>query len=425
MILILSFLLFIVTGAGLQRGTQGLLDFKVLYYGAKCLVHHCDPYNVSDLTRFFVQSGGELPTDPPIIRHVVTTYVYLPTAFLVTAPFSLLPWGVSHVLWTTLTTLCFCLGAYLVWAVSPQDAPVLSALLIGLVVAGSEVIFGGGNAVGFAVSLCAIAACCFYQERFAIAGVACLATSLLLKPQDAGLVWLYFLLAGGLYRKRALQTLALTAVLTAGSVAWVSHVAPNWLHEQEATFTALSTHGEMDDPGPGSTIDRTPGMVIDLQSVISIYRNEPKFYNTLAYLMAAILLLPWVVKTVCSKRNYGNTWIALAAISALSMLVTYHKPYDAKLLILSVPACVMLWMGGGRIGRAALAVNLLAFLVTADVPLAILVIATTRMRFGASGFLNKSLQVLVTRPASIALFLMAVFYLWVYWKRPNASEEAA
>jgi len=32
------------------------------------------------------------------------------------------------------------------------------------------------------------------------------------------------------------------------------------------------------------------------------------------------------------------------------MLVTYHRPFDAKLLLLAVPACAMLWAEGGRIG---------------------------------------------------------------------------
>ena len=423
-ILLVSIVIFVVMGRSLQRNSpQGLLDFKVLYYGASCLVHHCDPYEVGDLTHFFLKSGGNLPTDPPIVQHVVTSYVYLPTAFLITVPFSLLPWGVSHVLWTALTVFFFGLSAFLVWAVCPRDAPVMSAVLIGFVVAGSEIVFAGGNAVGFAVSLCAIAAWSFYREKCAAAGVLFLTISLLLKPQDAGLVWLYFLLAGGSYRKRALQTLALTAVLTLGSVLWVTHLVPGWLHEQRDAFTALSTHGEMDDPGPGSTIDRTPGMVIDLQAVISIFHNEPSVYDPIAYLMAGLFLLPWSVKTLGSRRSYEDTWLALAAVSAISMLVAYHKPYDAKLLILSVPACVMLWMSGDRKGRIALAITAITFILSADVPLAIIVILSRNTQFG-TGIFDKLLRVLVTRPATIALIVMACFYLWMFLERTNSRLEA-
>ena len=52
-----------------------------------------------------------------------------------------------------------------------------------------------------------VAVWCFIRERFVPAGILCLAVSLAVKPQDAGLVWLYFLLVGGVYPKRALQTL--------------------------------------------------------------------------------------------------------------------------------------------------------------------------------------------------------------------------
>jgi len=44
------------------------------------------------------------------------------------------------------------------------------------------------------------------------AGILCFAISLAVKPHVAGMVLLYFLLANARYRKRALQTLAVTAL---------------------------------------------------------------------------------------------------------------------------------------------------------------------------------------------------------------------
>ena len=57
-----------------------------------------------------------------------------------------------------------------------------------------------GNALGLVISLCLIAVWCIVEERFAAGGVLCLAVCLMIKPHDAALVWLYFLLAGGTYR---------------------------------------------------------------------------------------------------------------------------------------------------------------------------------------------------------------------------------
>jgi len=56
----------------------------------------------------------------------------------------------------------------------------------------------------------------------------CLVVSLALKPHDAALIWLFFLLAGGTYRKRALQTLALFLVFAVPTVLWVTWLSPHW-----------------------------------------------------------------------------------------------------------------------------------------------------------------------------------------------------
>ena len=98
-----------------------------------------------------------------------------------------------------------------------------------------------GNTAGLVVGLSVIAAWCFLRERFVFAGILSMAVSLAMKPHDAGLIWLYFFLAGGVLRKRALQTLAVTAVLAVPAILWISHVAPHWpseLHANLATITA-------------------------------------------------------------------------------------------------------------------------------------------------------------------------------------------
>ena len=401
-----------------------MLDFKVLYYGARCLTHHCDPYNVNELQRFFQADGGEHPSDPPVIRHVVTWYVYLPTTFLFTSPFAMLPWGSAHVLWTIITVGSFGFAAFLIWSLS-EDAPIISGWLIGFLLAGSEAIFAGGNAVGIVVGLSAIAVWCFIQDRFAWAGVICLAVSLVIKPHDAGLLWLYFLLAGGAYRKRALQTLAITAVLSLTAIVWVSQISPHWLRELNSNFTTISTHGDMNDPGPGSTVDRTPGMVIDLQAAVSVFRDDPRVYNPVSYLICGVLLLLWSLTSLRSQPSRSNTWLALAAVVPLTMLVTYHKPYDASLVLLTIPACVALWTEGGPIGTFALSVTSIAVVFTSDLTRASFVILTANLHPDTELWFGKILAVLITRPVSVVFLIMAVFYVWIYVRRTIPQQTPA
>jgi hypothetical protein len=99
------------------------------------------------------------------------------------------------------------------------------------------------------------------------------------------------------------------------------------------------------------------------------------------------------------------------------MLVTYHRPYDAKLLMLAIPACAILWNEGGPIRWIALAVNTAGIVLTGDIPLAILGIFANKLHVGTAGIYGKMLTVLLMRPASLILLAMGMFYLWVYVRR--------
>jgi hypothetical protein len=364
--------------------------------------------------------GGERSSETISARQAVTLYVNVPTTFLFIAPFAMLSWGPAHLLWFILTAGVFILAALLMLNLAASYEPGVSLFLICVLLANCESIFGAGNTAGIVVGLCVIAVWCFIQERFVLAGVACLAVSLAIKPHDAGLVWLYFLLAGGVYRKRALQCLLITAVLGLSAFLWVSHVAPHWMQDWRSNLSAISVRGGINEPGPNSLTGRSAAMVIDLQAAVSIFRDDPRVYNPASYLACGALLLVWSVGTLRSRFSQPRAWLALAAVTTLTMLVTYHRPWDAKLLMLTIPACAMLWAEGGWIGRIALLVNGAGLVLTGDVPLAILARLGNNLHASTTGLSGKLLTVVFMRPASLILLVMAIFYLWVYVRRTAA-----
>jgi hypothetical protein len=275
--------------------------------------------------------------------------MYLPTGYLLIAPFALLPYGTALVIWLILLAGVFFLAAFLMWDIGRSYAPGVSLFLICIVLANSEVLFAGGNPAGIAVSLCVVAVWCFLRERFVPAGILCMAVSLAIKPHDAGLVWLYFLLAGGVYRKRALQTLAVTVLLALPAVLWMSHIAPHWIaglaiqsvgyvcarrhHRSRTRFNARFPRPRHDHR-PANGHKRLPGRSADLQSgQLSGMRRSPA--RVVGY------------HSQVAPFAKAKTWLALAAVVPLTMLVTYHRPYDAKLLLLAVPACAIA-VGRGR-----------------------------------------------------------------------------
>ena len=395
----------------------GIVDFRIVYLAAKCMIEHRDPYSEKEFLRVFQEGGGTVPTDPVDRRKfedAVMAVVYLPTALLFIAPFSVLGWGVAQVLWTILTIGLFTLACCLIWSIATDSSPPVSACLMAFMLANAEVVFAFGNAAGAAVSLCAIAVWCFFTERFAFAGVLCLSASLAIKPHDSAAVWLYLLIAGGIFRKRAVQSLIVVFGLSILAVVWTHQVSPHWLKEIHSNLELASARGGFADPGPAGISNGTGGMMVNLQTVFSIFRDEPRFYNRAASVLCAPLFIAWFMRTLRAGTERGQMWLALAALAPLSMLPVYHRPYDAKLLLLAVPACAAIWAQGGVRRWFALVTTALAIVVTSDFPFALLMMWSRRMPTDSIGVSNQILTVVIARPAPLILLAMSIFYVWVY-----------
>src|SRR6266568_605317 len=116
--LILSSGISVLWGFALQRSARGVIgDYKIVYYGARCMVQHCDPYNETQLMRVYEAEGGERPSVVIEGRTqlIVASQMYLPTAAIYIAPFGLLPWGIASLLWTSLTVGGMTIAAFLMW----------------------------------------------------------------------------------------------------------------------------------------------------------------------------------------------------------------------------------------------------------------------------------------------------------------------
>ena len=423
-LLFLGSVVFLLLGFALEKTAPAqLVDFRMMYYPARCLIQNCDPYKESDVLRVYQTEGGDRSSDTTTVRQVVTRYVYLPTAFCFTVPFAMLPWGAAHMLWMVFTVGSLILGSFLAWDLGANYAPIVSGVLAGFLLANSEVIVITGTAAGIAVSLCVVAVWCFLRDRFVPAGILCLAISLVIKPQDAGLVWLYFLLAGGIYRKRAVQSLLATLVLSLPTLMWIWHVAPDWVQELHSNITVFFARGGINDPGLASAGAHGLGMVISLQAIFSVFWDNTRIYNPASYLVFAPLLLVWMFVTLRYHSSPERTWLAIAAIAAFSMLPVYHRQYDAKLILLTVPACAMLWAEGGLIGPLALGVNTAAFVLTADLPWAFLFGLISHFHLSTTGLSGQILMAVQVFPVPLTLLTMGIFYLWVYVLR--CSEHAS
>jgi len=406
-----------------KRWPGGPTDFQAVYFGTRCLLQHHDPYRVADLADVYRVDGGERPSDTPKHRETITLYVNLPATFLIVVPFALLPLNVAQFLWGLLIAGGFLLGSFLMWTRASEFAPILTGSILAFLFANSQLLFFTGNTIGIVVSLCAIAVWCFIENRFVSAGILCIGIALAIKPHDAGLVWLYFVLAGGDLRKHAIKALGVTFVLALVAAVWVSVIAPHWIQEWSANMKLISVPGGLNSPGPMSLSLNLLGCVISLQTVFALFRDDPRFYDLLTYLICGTMMAIWAVRTLRAKFSPERAWIALAFIVPLSMIVTYHRSYDAKLLLLTFPAFAMLWAGGGLLRWVATAVNAAVMLLTADLPLAILMNWAKDQHIPSEGIFKQLLTVVMVRPVPIVLLVMSIFYLCVYMRFCNNETE--
>ena len=404
----------IVWGTWFAQSGNAWIDFRAVYAGTRCLMHRHNPYEVRDLAREYGAEDGQRPPATPLHIQSITLYVNMPTTFMIVAPFAALPWEPAHILWMLFTGCVFVLALLLMWRVGAQYAPRVSTILICVLAFNCESIFGGGNTAGMVVGLCGIAVWCFLKGRWVRIGILCLAVSLAVKPHDAGLVWLYFVLAGGANRKRALQSVLVTAIIGVAAAVWVSHVAPTWVHDWRANLATISAPGGINDPGPDAVKDGSLYSIVDLQAAVSIFCDFPRLYNAATYLLCGVLVLLWSLWTLRTEFSDPNAWLALPVAATLSLLITYHRLWDAKLVMLAVPGCCLLWAEGGRTAKAAMLITSTAILATGEISLVILEAIVATFHPSKTWTAGPLITAALIRPAPLALLVMAIFYLLAY-----------
>ena len=106
------------------------------------------------------------------------------------------------------------------------------------------------------------------------------------------------------------------------------------------------------------------------------------------------------------------------------MLPTYHRPYDAKLLLLTVPGCAMLWAERGLIGWLAVIVTTSGILSTGDFPLALLSMLARNTHLPTAGVFGELITVVILRPTPLILLVVSIFYAWVFvrWELKDEGE---
>ncbi len=420
-LMVLGSAIFLLFGLVLIRTQrEPVQDFRTAYYRGTCLLQRCDPYSGTDIEKIYAKYR-ETPFASDRVRLVVTRNIYLPTELPFLVPIALLPFETAQALWLFVIAGSFIFSSFLMWRTGADLAPFASSCLLAFCLANSGSLLYFGNPAGFVVPLTVIAVWCFAQEKFVYAGIACLAFSLVFKPHDSALLWLFFLLAGGTFRRRALQTLVPVAAVCLVSIVWINRLSPHWAQELSENVRILSMPGAVSDP---SRVHGTE-MLTNLQTITSFFWNNPRTYDLASYLICAPFLIIWAVTTLRSRPSRENAWFGLASIAAFTLLSVYHRQYDAKLIMLAVPALAILWARRDRFRWVGLAVTTVAFVLNGDIPWVIFLVLVKKLQLTTDASYGRLLTAVWDFPVPLSLLAMGIFYLWVYVQSSRHPAEPA
>jgi hypothetical protein len=400
LVLSLSALVFFAVGAA--RVSRSSNDFVPVYTGARCLLHGCNPYDTSQLEEQFFQGGGhaaELPSwdiDVP---------VYPPSTFLVLSPVALLPFPVARLLWFLLSACLFVTSAALIVSLCPRSHRWPATALVSIVLASSGILLVLGQPAILTISLVIMGSYFFLRGRLLPLGALLLMLSLAVKPQIGGLIVLYLLLQRIQWRYALLALAGALALLL--SAVLILHERPrsaDWLTTLRANLSGTLSPGGSADPRPAN--QQAIGD-INLQALTSIFFTDARRFNPVAYALFVALLATWITAVLRAHAGPDIHFLALAGLSILSLTPVYHRFYDTRLLLLTIPAVVIIFQKRRVLGVWIAALTVLA---TISVQYRVQDYLLQHAQF-QSILKNKFLFVLLLRQQNLELLILFCLYL--------------
>ncbi len=347
-----ALIFFAVGGHGAFRFSH---DFVPVYTGAECLLHGCDPYDTSQLEHQFFRHGGRAVDLP---SWEIDVPVYPPSTFLVMSPLALLPYPLARLLWFVLNGSLLIASGVLILSACPPSHRWLATILGSLILATSGILLVLGQPAAFAISLVIISSYLMLRRRSLLLSAFLLMLALAVKPQIGGLIALYFLAQKRYWRYAAVALAgALALLLSAGLILRLNPHSANWTSTLRANLSATLSPGGSADPRPANqeAIGDT-----NLQTLTSIFFSDARTFNLVAYAVFLGLLAVWIAAVPRSDPSLEQHFLALAALSALSLMPVYHRFYDTRLLLLTVPAVMIVFQKRRLLGGVIAVLTVLA-----------------------------------------------------------------
>ncbi len=402
----------VLFAAGGARVIHSSNDFVPVYTGARCLLDGCDPYDTTQLEQQFFQGGGlrgELPS------WQIDVPVYPPSTFLVLSPLALLQFPFARLVWFLLNGCLFVIAAGLVHSICPSSHRWLATVLVSFILVTAAILLVLAQPAVLAIALLAIGSYLFLRGRLLGLGAGLLMLSLAVKPQIGGFIVLYFLAQRIYWRYAAVALAGAAAILLCAGLILGHHPrSAGWASTLRANLSATLSPGGSADPRPAN--HQAVGDE-NLQTLSSIFFADARRFNAVAYAVFLALLAAGILAARKTNAGLERHFLVLGALSVLTLMPVYHRFYDTRLLLLSIPAVVIVF-GKRRLLGALIAV--LTVLATVSVQYRV---QTYLLQHGQwqNILANKFLFILLLRQQNLELLLLFSLYLVAMFSLRSAA----
>ena len=302
-------------------GPGGAGDFAAPYAATRAWLQGGNPYDQDLLARTLVAAGRETGADG---RPLFTMSVYPPMTFVPLSALAFPPWRAARATWTVMVTAgvvgALLALARLVFPHSPDGR--LAVVGAGLALAPFHTAISRGQPGALAIALSIVALAALARQRPRWAGLA-LGLAVVLKPQVA-LAFVLYAAVRREWRVLATSAVVIAAALAIGIGALWLHDVP-WMEHWMENLRRESAGGEMDPAGVLAS------QMVDLRPLL-VALGAPSA-TSMALGIGALLL---AIALVLIRRPLTDSLLAVAVLATWSVLVGYHRFYDAALVVLPV-----------------------------------------------------------------------------------------
>ncbi len=307
-----------------------------MYASTRCVLHGTDPYKTGDAQTQLDLAGANRRQFAGVYwaRH---SLVYPPLTYYVMAPMAWLNYPASCRVWFALLGAALIAGGGAAIRLSPLPARAFVLCGVSAILWGSGVLVRLGQISALVIGLVAIGSMLFLARRHLVGASCLLFLAAAMKPQLVIPLLVYFCLPKET-RKYALATLVVFAAAV-GLSGLVLASRPQTAHWPTDLADQLHSSATVS----AAPVEKLETGVVNLQALTALFSTNPKVYGTVSAGVVVALIVLLAVGLHGLGENPMREWVGVAAVSILTLVLAYHRSYDMRMVMLTLPALALLW----------------------------------------------------------------------------------